>query len=603
MQNQRMVVSFKAMYIRLLVLALAGSAIGLVALPALAAADSGHEVDWFSLGMGLFGGLAVFLIGLEHLSAALQAAAGERLKMLLATFTQNQLKGAFTGAFITALLNSSTVTTILVVGFVTAGVMSLTQSIGVIFGANVGSTITAQIIAFNVSQYALAMIAAGFAMRLIAKTENMQHYGSMLTGLGMIFFGMGIIGDAMLPMRSYQPFIDLMARMENPLLGMTVGLVFTALVNSSAATLGIAIVMASDGLITLEAGIALALGANIGTIFTTLIAAIGKTREALRAAWVHGLFNIIGPLLWVPFIPWLADIATWLSPSHPELEGAARMGAEVPRQIANAHTVLNVVNALVFLNFTVVFARVVTWMWPDKPVEPKKVIIEPEYLSDELLETPSLALERVRMEIGHMGAITRDMLVKIREAFTTQDRHAFEEVEKMDDQIDLLREYIIHYLGEIREQDLSEEQESEFVSLLGVTEDLESLADVIETDLVALGRGSLQTEEIKHSETIRALMRQLHAQLLTALQAAVEAIAENDPRKAQDVLAVKGDIQQAIDEALKHQATSMVPRDTARLAGLRIEMEVLDKLERIYRLCRRIAKAALPAELLAEQAG
>ena len=172
--------------------------------------------------------------------------------------------------------------------------------------------------------------------------------------------------------------------------------------------------------------IALALGANIGTIFTTLIAAIGKPRAALRAAWVHGLFNIIGPLMWVPFIPWLADIATWLSPAHPELEGAARMGAEVPRQIANAHTVLNVVNALVFLNFAAVFARVVTWMWPDKPVEPKKVIIEPEFLSNELLETPSLALERVRMEIGRMGAITRDMLINIREAFTNQDRHAFE---------------------------------------------------------------------------------------------------------------------------------------------------------------------------------
>ena len=590
------------MHIRFLLLAVLGAAVGLVALPALAAADTGNRIDWISLGMGLFGGLAIFLIGLEHLSAALQAAAGERLKMLLATFTQNQLKGAFTGALITALLNSSTVTTILVVGFVTAGVMSLTQSIGVIFGANVGSTITAQIIAFNVSQYALAMIAAGFAMRLAAKSEKMQHYGSMLTGLGMIFFGMGIIGDAMLPMRSYQPFIDLMVRMENPLLGMAVGLIFTALVNSSAATLGIAIVMASDGLISLEAGIALALGANIGTIFTTLIASIGKPREALRAAWVHGLFNIIGPLLWVPFIPWLAEIATWMSPSHPELNGAARMGAEVPRQIANAHTVLNVVNALVFLNFTAVFARVVTWMWPDKPVEPRKVIIEPEFLSDELLETPSLALERVRMEIGRMGAISMNMLVKIREAFTTQDRHAFEEVEKMDDQIDLLREFIIHYLGEIREQDLSPEQEDEFVRLLGVTEDLESLADVIETDLVALGRVSLQADEIRHSETIRALMRQLHAQLLSALQSAVEAITENNPVKAQDVLAIKGEIQQAIDSALQHQATRIVPGDAARLAGLRIEMEVLDKMERIYRLCRRIAKAALPIELLAEQA-
>lgn len=590
-------------HIRVLVLALLGAAAGLVALPVLAAADSGNQIDWFNLGMGLFGGLAVFLIGLEHMSAALQAAAGERLKLLLATFTQNQLKGAFTGAIMTALLNSSTVTTILVVGFVSAGVMSLTQSIGVIFGANVGSTITAQIIAFNVSQYALAMIAVGFAMRLTAKSEKMQHYGSMLTGLGMIFFGMGIIGDAMLPMRSYQPFIDLMVRMENPLLGMAVGLIFTALVNSSAATLGIAIVMASDGLITLEAGIALALGANIGTIFTTLIAAIGKPREALRAAWVHGLFNIIGPLLWVPFIPWLADMATWLSPSHPDLEGAARMGAEVPRQIANAHTVLNVVNALVFLNFSVVFARVVTWMWPDKPVEPKKVIIEPEFLSNELLDTPSLALERVRMEIGRMGMITMDMLVKIREAFITQDQHAFEEVEKMDDKIDLLRDYIIRYLGEIREQDLSEEHEGEFVQLLGVTENLESLADVIETDLVALGQGSLQADEIRHSETIRVLMHQLHMKLLAALQLAVEAVTENDPVKAQDVLAIKGEIQQVIDTALQHQATRIAPRDTARLTGLRIEMEVLDKMERIYSLCRRIAKAVLPTELLAEQSG
>ena len=178
------------MHIRLLALAMLGAVVGLVALPALAAADTGDHIDWFNLGMGLFGGLAIFLIGLEHLSAALQAAAGERLKMLLATFTQNQLKGAFTGALITALLNSSTVTTILVVGFVTAGVMSLTQPIGVIFGANVGSTITAQIIAFNVSQYALVMIAVGFAMRLTAKSEKMQHYGSMLTGLAMIFFGM-----------------------------------------------------------------------------------------------------------------------------------------------------------------------------------------------------------------------------------------------------------------------------------------------------------------------------------------------------------------------------------------------------------------------------
>ena len=573
-----------------------------LAAPVLAAEPGGEAIDWFVLGMGMFGGLAVFLFGLEHLSGALQAAAGEKLKVVLAKLTTNRIMGAITGALVTALMNSSTVTTILVVGFITAGVMNLTQSIGVIFGANVGSTITAQIIAFNVSQYALAMIAIGFTVRLAAKTDKLKHYGTMLTGLGLVFFGMGIIGEAMLPLRSYQPFLDLMVAMEKPILGVTVGLVFTALVNSSAATLGVAIVMASDGLISLEAGIALALGANMGTIFTTLIAAIGKPRDAVRAAWVHGLFNIIGPLIWVPFIPQLAEIATWLSPSYAELAGMDRMAAEVPRQIANAHTVLNVVNALVFLNFTVLFARAVTWMFPDKPVEPAKVIIEPKFLSDALVDTPALALESVRKEIGHMGGITQAMLVQIREAFAQADREAFKAVEKMDDQIDLLHDYIIHYLGRIRTQPLSEQQEDEFVSMLGVVDDLESLADVIETDLVTLGRNALQTEKIEPSETVREMMRELHAKLVEALQAAVAAVEQNDPRKAQDVLGIKDEFERTIELALRHQATRLVAEDTARLAGFRFEMEVLDKLERIHRLARRIAKAVLPAEVLIERA-
>lgn len=588
--------------LRLILLAL-GAGVWLLATPALAAVPGGGDIDWFTLGMGLFGGLAVFLFGLEHLSGALQAAAGEKLKLILARLTSNRIMGAITGALVTALMNSSTVTTILVVGFITAGVMSLTQSIGVIFGANVGSTITAQIIAFDVAQYALAMIAVGFTIRLAAKTDKVTHYGTMLTGLGLVFFGMGIIGEAMNPLRDFQPFLDLMAAMEKPLLGVTVGLVFTALVNSSAATLGIAIVMASDGLISLEAGIALALGANMGTIFTTLIAAIGKPRDAVRAAWVHGLFNIIGPLIWVPFIPHLAEIAAWLSPSHAELGGNARMAAEVPRQIANAHTVLNVINALVFLNFTALFARAVIWMFPDKPVEPARVIVEPRFLSEELIGTPTLALESVRREIGHMGVIARDMLVKVREAFNQSDWTALEEIEKMDDQVDLLHDFIIHYLGDIRTQALSEEQEEEFVRLLGVTDDLESLADVIETDLVTLARNALQSGEIKHSETVASLMRELHAQLVEALQTAVAAVEENDPRKAQDVLGIKDQFEHTIELALRHQATRLAPAEEAtRLTGFRFEMEILDKLERIYRLARRMAKAVLPAEVLIDRA-
>ena len=297
-----------------------------------------QDVDWFYLVMALFGGLAMFLYGMEQMSDGLQAAAGDKLKDVLAGLTKNRFLGAITGAFVTAVLNSSSVTTVLVVGFISAGFMTLTQSVGIIMGANIGSTFTAQIVAFNVTQYALLLVALGFFMLFTAKTERIRHYGSMIMGLGLIFYGMGVMGEAMNPMRTYEPFLELMVKMENPLLGILVGAVFTGLVQSSAATTGIAIVMATEGLISLPAGIALSFGANIGTCVTAILAAIGKPAEAVRAAVVHISFNIAGVLLWVMFIPQLAEFIVNISPSAAELTGKEKMAAEVPRQIANAHT-------------------------------------------------------------------------------------------------------------------------------------------------------------------------------------------------------------------------------------------------------------------------
>ena len=233
-----------------------GFLLWVVMIPALAETPGGQEIDWFKLGMGLFGGLAFFLFGMEQMSDGLKAAAGETLKIVLAKLTKNRFMGAFTGAVVTAVLNSSSVTTVLVVGFITAGLMSMSQSIGVIFGANIGSTVTAQIVAFNITQYALVGVVIGFLMLFVGKGDKTRHYGSMIMGLGLVFYGMGVMSDAMYPLRSYEPFLDLMAKMENPILGILVGAVFTALVQSSAATTGIAIVMASEGLMTLPAGIA-----------------------------------------------------------------------------------------------------------------------------------------------------------------------------------------------------------------------------------------------------------------------------------------------------------------------------------------------------------
>ncbi len=308
----------------------------------LSAETSTHnELEWSEMFMGLFGGLALFLFGMEQMSDALKSALGDQMKALLAKLTSNRFTGALTGAFVTAVIQSSSVTTVLVVGFVSAGMMTMAQSIGVIMGANVGTTITAQIVAFKVEEAALWMVAIGFLMSFTAKRERVKHYGSMLMGLGLIFYGMSLMGDAMHPLRSYEPFLQLMSRMDNPLMAILVGALFTALVQSSSATTAIVITMAGQGLISLEAGILLAFGANIGTCITAQLAALGKPREALRAAVVHLVFNVGGVLIWLPFVSMLASWVVGVSPVHPELEGTARLAAEVPRQIANAHTLFN----------------------------------------------------------------------------------------------------------------------------------------------------------------------------------------------------------------------------------------------------------------------
>jgi len=224
--------------------------------------------SWGDMTMGLFGGLALFLFGMEQMSDALKSALGEQMKDLLARLTRNRFTGAMTGAFVTAVVQSSSVTTVLVVGFVSAGMMTMGQSVGIIMGANIGTTVTAQIVAFKVEEAALWMVAIGFLMLFIGKRENIKHYGSMIMGLGLIFYGMGLMGSAMTPLRSYEPFLNLMSQMDQPLLAILVGALFTALVQSSSATTAIVITMAGQGLISLEAGIALAFGANIGTCIT-----------------------------------------------------------------------------------------------------------------------------------------------------------------------------------------------------------------------------------------------------------------------------------------------------------------------------------------------
>ena len=561
---------------------------------------STEELAVFPLLMGLLGGLALFLFGMEEMASALKLVAGERMKSILGKLTKNRFMGVVTGAFVTAVIQSSSVTTVLVVGFITAGLMSLSQSIGVIMGANIGTTITAQIVAFKVTKYALLMIALGFLTAFASKRESTKQKGRGLMGLGLVFFGMTVMGDAMKPLRSYEPFLEWMVHMEDPLLGILAGAAFTALVQSSSATTAVVIVMASRGLISLPAGIALIFGANIGTCVTALLASIGKPREALRAAVVHVLFNVLGVLLWVGLIGYLADVVAWLSPSSEGLEGKEKLAADTPRQIANAHTVFNVSNTLIFVWFSTLMARFVQRVVPDRPLA-EEAAVRAKYLDAELLSTPALALDRARLELLHMGGRVREMMAAVPPAVFRGTRESLNGLSTMDDAVDALHGHIVSYLGQISQTRLGEEQTAELMRLLEAANDLENIGDIIETNIVRLGRARLE-HGVSVSPQTQAVITEFHQNVSKALEMALMAVSQKNEEAARYVTGMKTEVNRLADSAALHEAQRLVAQEPNRLPAYTLEMDLLENLKRIYYFAKRMARASVPAGTLGPSA-
>lgn len=574
---------------------LAGLVSALTAFPVYSATGADASMEWGVMGMKLFGGLALFLFGMEQMASALKAVAGERLKGILAKLTSNRFMGAVTGAFVTAIIQSSSVTTVLVVGFITAGLMSMAQSVGVIMGANIGTTITAQIVAFKVTKAALLMIGVGFSMLFISKQDRIKQYGTMLMGLGMVFFGMGVMSEAMSPLRSYQPFLDLMIKMENPLVGILVAAAFTGLIQSSSATTGIVIVMASQGFITLPAGIALAFGANIGTCITALLASIGKPREAVRAAFVHITFNIAGVLVWVLFIDQLANFVTGFSPSHPELSGVERLGAETPRQIANAHTIFNIANTLIFIGFTTQIARFVEWLIPDRTLEEEDLLVSAKYLDEDLLSTPSLALDMVRLEVLHMGESVQEMMERIMPAILKGNEQSLIAIRDLDDKVDILHEQIIDYMGRISKRSLSDPQTEEFLLLMEAVNNLEVIGDTIETNLVELGFDRIKAG-ISISEPTSEVITAFHQVVTKAFKSAIHAVSQYNTEAAEAVISMSDEVEKIADSAVAHEAVRLVAEEPNRLPAYIIEIDIIDKQKHIYSVAKRMANTVIATE-------
>ncbi|MFC4995313.1 Na/Pi cotransporter family protein [Rubritalea tangerina] len=549
------------------------------------------DIDWGIVIMQLFGGLSIFLLGMEIMTDAVRTVAGDGMKRFLQKMTGNRFMGAFSGAIITAILNSSSVTTVLVVGFISAGLMSLTQAISIIMGANIGSTIAAQIIAFNITQYALLPVALGFLLRVGAKRKKAREYGDTIMGLGLVFFGMGLMGAAMAPLREYPAFLELMQRMDNPMLGILVGAGFTALIQSSAATTGIAIAMASGGLITLEAGVALALGSNIGTCITAILAAIGKNRSAVRAAIAHVLINVFGVLIWVWFIPEFCEIVRDISPSSDELTGTAKMKAEVPRQIANAHTFFNVANTVLFIWFTGPLARLCTWIVPERPSTDEPVMTA-QYLDKELLATPALALQRAQLEIGRIEGFIDEMFSRFQKAGWDAKIEQFREIAHRQDDISTLIQSILEYLSMLNRDGMNKHDSNQLLLILTACNYLQSISSTLATDLVE-ALIEARSQHVVPSPKMKELMSDTYKSVWRASVLCAKGISHDDPDLARQVLDRSLEIKEHIHMSLEHQASMLTASQPNRLAIYKVEMEFINTMKRIYNHAKRISKQQL----------
>ena len=538
----------------------------------------------------LAAGLALFLFGLQLLTDGLKAIAGAKLPAVLARMTSNRFKGMVAGAVITALLNSSTITTVLLVGFVSAGLMTLGQTVPMIMGANIGSTFTAQIIAFNVSALTPFMLALGYFAYAFVRREIVRELGGVILGLGLLFLGIQFMGEATHPLRTYQPFIDAMQTMKNPLLGILIGAVFTAIVQSSAATLGLIIALASEGLMPLEAAIPLILGANVGTVGTALLAGIGKSAEAARVGVVHLLFNVIGVLLFVFLIPQTADFARLISPSAPELEGTARLAAETPRQVANIHTLFSVVSALVLIWFSGPLARLAELIVPERRQQ-VAAAGDPQYLDDASLAAPSLGLQKARLETAHLGELVLQLARRGPVVAVEGKPPDLETLRNDGTEIGRLASAILQYLGKLSEAEHTAEDSAEIIKLIETVNDLESISDVASTNLLATGQQRLAEQADLASLRDESTSR-FAAFITEMLEETVAMFGDVDNAKAVPVAARKAEMDGLVIAARKSVLDRVKLAAVQDVVRFRLANDLIEQLRRIGRLSLRIARNA-----------
>jgi phosphate:Na+ symporter len=522
--------------------------------------------------ISLFGGVLLLLYGIKLLNDGLQNAAGSKIRSLLRSLTSSRLSAVGGGAFITGLIQSSSATSVMLVGFVSAGLMSFRQTLAVILGADIGATVTVQLIAFHVYDYALLLVGTGLCLMLFSRKMQVRNVGQGVLGFGFVFLSLGIMTDAMTPLQGNDLFREVfVALTDTPAAGIALSAAVTALIHSSAATMGIALVLAKSGMIPLHTALFIILGANIGTCATAFLAGMRSSAEARRVAWAHLLFKVFGVVL---FLPLLGPFERLIAYTTPDLS----------RQIANAHTLFNVIIAVLFLPFTGLFSKLIMRLVPEKAGEVK---FGPMYLDDHVLGTPALALGQATRETLRESDIVREMLAEVVHAFQTDDQSVITDIKNKDNLIDVLDRHIRLYITRLSSSRLTESQSRRAMAVLEVARNLESIGDIIDRNLMPLAMKRISKGFTFSQEGMEEIAA-FHKKVIDNFDMAISAFAGNDRDLADRVLRNKEELGVMERELIQAHFDRLRRGYRESIETSHIHLDVIGNLARINSLITHI---------------
>ena len=520
-----------------------------------------------SLISGLLGGLGLFIYGMLQMGDGLQKAAGDRMRKILEALTARTWMGVIVGTIVTAVIQSSSATTVMLVSFVNAGLMTLKQAVGVIMGANIGTTMTAQLIAFDLADLALPAVGLGFIITFFSRKKIHKYLGQVILGFGLLFLGMTVMTDTMRPLRDNPAFVQWIANFgKYPLLGVLAGLAMTMIIQSSSATIGLLMAAASQGLVGFDEAIPVLFGDNIGTCVTAVLASIGASLSARRTAIVHVLFNVFGTILFLTLLPFFKTFVHVVTPS-----------GDIERLIANAHTSFNVLNTLVWLPMAGLLARVATAVYPGQ-----EIVMEqgPKYLDKRMLSTPSVALQLAVKELVRMAGIAREMVKDAGQALLAgKPSTVSKSINAREEVVDNLQAEIILYLSTLMAQGvLTQPQSTRLAGMLHVVNDIERIGD----HAVNISEFAIDKVEqgLEFSDEAKSELGDLFRRVDEVISDAVQALEKNDPALAQDVWEKEKYIDE-LEDVLRTSHLRRLNQGRCSPASGVIYVEVVDNLERM----------------------